>query len=337
MNEEDTFSPKTDSTTKPHRTNPSDLSDPLAEEDDINIDREIEQLVSGSKRTKPTKSKGKGDSQPARKKARKLVIESDGENDDYLAEEAVPEEKEDTDDEYHSSEEEKPKTSKGKTKASATRGTKRKAKAAPANSRPALERRTSVEPLPSKKRVKLTLKLDDSLVDGDAASTPDTYDKPSPAPLKYDSPAPQVKKVKLPAIKKTKLPGGPTGSATPTSATPAPPKPKLPLDIGVGSKADTRKSQAATADLDLSNKSVYQELFKTVGVYLFELSKGVVSCFQGSDGNTPRTGLNRRTKEEERRKELHKLKEEYLAKRATEEVFISLPLISFTKNVQSFF
>lgn len=176
---------------------------------------------------KPTKSKGKGDGQPARKKARKLVIESDGENDDYLEEEAVPEEKEDTDDDYHSVEEEKPKISKGKTKASVTRGTKRKAKGAP----------------------------------------PDTHDKPSPAPLKYDSPAPQIKKLKLPAIKKTKLPVA-TGSATPTPVTPAPPKPKLPLDIGVGSKPDIRKSQSATADLDLSNKSVYQELFKTVGICL---------------------------------------------------------------------
>ena len=44
----------------------------------------------------------------------------------------------------------------------------------------------------------------------------------------------------------------------------------------------------------------------------------LISVVQSLDGGAPRTGLNRRAKEEERRKELNKMKEEYLAKRARE-------------------
>ncbi|KAF9451024.1 hypothetical protein P691DRAFT_654317, partial [Macrolepiota fuliginosa MF-IS2] len=55
----------------------------------------------------------------------------------------------------------------------------------------------------------------------------------------------------------------------------------------------TRPKTNATTDLDLSNPSLYAELFKNPA------------------GNASRTGLNRRAKEEERRKELDKMRDEY--------------------------
>ncbi|XP_006458129.1 hypothetical protein AGABI2DRAFT_183216 [Agaricus bisporus var. bisporus H97] len=56
---------------------------------------------------------------------------------------------------------------------------------------------------------------------------------------------------------------------------------------------NTRPKTNATTDLDLSNPSLYAELFKN------------------PTGGASRTGSNRRAKEEERRKELDKMKDEY--------------------------
>jgi len=218
---------------------------------------------------------------PPRKKARKVVVSDSSEEDDYEAEDVVPELEEEEDD-YYSPEEEKPKQSKGKGKAAAaaSKGGKRKAKADPLeNVRPALERKISVDSAgASKKKTRPALQIEDTLIDvvGDSQSTSDpstAIERSSPATVKRDSPVPTpapLKKLKLPTIKKTKLPG--SGVATPTSATSAA-KPKLPLEIGGASKTgDIRKTQRAGVDLDLSNKSIYQELFKTVGQILLSLA-----------------------------------------------------------------
>lgn len=268
-----------------------------------------------------SRGKTKGDGPPSRKKARKVVV-SDSEEDNYSEVEDVPEEDDfDNDDDSVSSDEEKSKAAKGKGKVSAGAGKKRKAKGDPVSgSQPAEERTMSSDLLPNKK-VKLNLKLDDSHPEGEVATTPEVSAKTSPVASKPDSPVPQLKKIKLPTIKKNKTQGT-TGTSTPTSATPTT-KPRLPLDIvaAVGTKqSEIRKAQLGASDLDLSNKSIYQELFKTVRPLLYFIS---ISQFpQGVDGGVPRTGLNRRAKEEERRKELNRMKEEYLVKRATEVRFL---------------
>lgn len=246
--------------------------------------------------------------------------------------EAVPEEVGRKEEDHVSSEEEKPKSVKGKGKSLAGRGKKRKPKSDHVSSpQPALDRTVSSD-VPSSKKVKPSLRLDDSLLEGDPASTPELSAKTSPAATKADSPAPgTLKKLKLPAIKKNRPQG--TSTSTPTSATPGT-KPRLPLDIvsASGPKvSEIRKAQLAASDLDLSNKSIYQELFKTAS-FLLSFPRNLKShdFAQSLDGGVPRTGLNRRAKEEERRKELNKMKEEYLVKRAIEEV----RSLQFGKNLR---
>jgi len=85
---------------------------------------------------------------------------------------------------------------------------------------------------------------------------------------KSQAKVPQLKKIKLPPIKKNKPQGTSDSTSTPTPTTPAT-KPRLPLDIisaGGSKQSEIRKAQIGASDLDLSNKSIYQELFKTVRV-----------------------------------------------------------------------
>ena len=228
-------------------------------------------MASPSKnQVKLTKSRGKLKADgPSRKKVRKLVVsDEDEDEDDYMEAEAVPEEDEDED--HVSSEEERQKSAKGKGKNSAGRGKKRKPKRDRVSSpQPTLDRLISSD-VPSSKKVKPSLNLDDSLLEGDSASTPEFSAKTSPVATKPESPVPgTLKKLKLPAIKKNK-PQGTTGTSTPTSATPVT-KPRLPLDIVSSSgpkPSEIRKAQLGASDLDLSNKSIYQELFKTASTLL---------------------------------------------------------------------
>ncbi len=256
--------------TKPRRKN--NAADPEHWEDkDVYIQEEEDSAATLSKhlaktsKTSKTRRKSHTDGgPPARKKARNVVV-SDSEEDDYVEADAVSEE-DDRDDDYQSTEDQK---SKGKFKAS---GSKRKAKGDPvASARSASEQKSSVEPIPTIKKIKLTLKVHEPPTSGAGASPADPSSataKDSPSTLKPDSPAPQPKKIKLPTIRKINKPAGTTSTSTPTSATPAP-KPKLALEIDIGTKqADFRKSQTSTFDLDLSNKSVYQELFKTVNPFI---------------------------------------------------------------------
>ncbi|KAH8106839.1 hypothetical protein BXZ70DRAFT_252926 [Cristinia sonorae] len=113
---------------------------------------------------------------------------------------------------------------------------------------------------------------------------------------------PAFKKRKLPTIKKNKPPGagtnGSTGPSTPVTR-PALEKTaeteRLPLPV-------VRKNAVAApnADFDLRDASVYASLFQKPG------------------GITPNSGLNRKEKEEERRKELNKMRDEARAKRLQE-------------------
>ncbi|KAJ6547563.1 hypothetical protein B0H19DRAFT_274579 [Mycena capillaripes] len=140
---------------------------------------------------------------------------------------------------------------------------------------------------------------------GDAATAPaGTREDAAPAPPKK----------KLPPIKKNKTPAAASGASVPAAsgtgtATPSiPPKPgppvarteeesKLPPPVvGAGARKATLP---LSADVDLSNPMMYAQLFKSGG------------------GSTP-SGFTRREKDEERRKELNRMRDEAKAKRMNE-------------------
>ncbi|KAH9484279.1 hypothetical protein JR316_0003760 [Psilocybe cubensis] len=260
-----------------------------------------------------SKSKNAVDKQPRRKKARRMVV-SESEDEDFKAaveeeEEEVPVEPdaEDDDDDYLSFDDKPSKTTKGKAKgnqgkaANSNKGIKRKAKPHPDDI--AVESKgSSIPASTSKKRLRTSQKFDDIDVDvvGGVVSPEASaaVDHASPSTTKHDSPLPTVppKKPKLPTIKKTKL--NPPGPNTPAS-TSAPAK-NFSLDH-TGAKGPTieerKKLSLRQTDIDLSNSAVYKELF---------LKPGSVD------------GTPRRAKEEERRKELNKMRDEFKAKRAIE-------------------
>nr|VWO98046.1 Alcohol oxidase [Ganoderma boninense] len=129
-----------------------------------------------------------------------------------------------------------------------------------------------------------------------------------PAPEFMDEPIP--KKRKLPPIKKNKPVGSTsTGPSTPApraaAATPA--KKEEPASNTTLTPAPTsnqvgvRKPAGASTDLNLLDSSVYSELF-----------------LRAPGGSTPNSGLNRKQKEEERKKELNKMRNEARAKRDAE-------------------
>ncbi|KIM65256.1 hypothetical protein SCLCIDRAFT_537052 [Scleroderma citrinum Foug A] len=124
-----------------------------------------------------------------------------------------------------------------------------------------------------------------------------------PATDKGPTDPPVPKRRKLPTIKKNKLQG--TAGTTATSSAPSTAGKPPPLSPStddlvkppVPAIQQRKTALSGTQDLDLSNHQVYASLFK-------------------GGGNTPRSGLNRREREEERRKELDRLRDEARAKRA---------------------
>ena len=238
---------------------------------------------------KPTKSKAKvaGHGPPARKKSRR-VLASDPETDNEYLDTIVDAvdsgyEFEDENENDYLPPDPKPTTKgqQGKGKASANISAKGGAK-----------RRAKVDNVfevstTSKKRSKLTPKPDDVSVDvvGDGASTPNVSlagDRSIHTISKHDSsphaPASQQllpKKQKLPTIKKVKLPhlNTSTSSSTVVIDTPLLPLGGKPAQDGV------RKTLNGTIDIDLSNKSIYEEIFsKTVRVTV-EFLFVSCSCF----------------------------------------------------------
>ncbi|KAI1794585.1 hypothetical protein LXA43DRAFT_1114274 [Ganoderma leucocontextum] len=132
-----------------------------------------------------------------------------------------------------------------------------------------------------------------------AKSTPDVMDEPIP------------KKRKLPPIKKNKPAGSiSTGPSTPAprapTVTPArkeePAAPTTTLTPApTSNQIGVRKPVGASTDINLLDSSVYSELF-----------------YRAPGGSTPNSGLNRKQKEEERKKELNKMRNEARAKREAE-------------------
>jgi hypothetical protein len=146
--------------------------------------------------------------------------------------------------------------------------------------------------------------VSDLFADDESSVHPLLVVDPSAAPEQTALPPPEPKKRKLPTIRKNKPSTSAATSAQSQSAA-APSKPPPSTDdvtkIG-GGPHPQRKAPGlmGATDFDLRDKSVYAALFK------------------GAGGSTPRSGLNRREKEEERRKELNKMRDEAKAKRAEE-------------------
>ncbi|KAJ7273713.1 hypothetical protein B0H12DRAFT_507898 [Mycena haematopus] len=133
---------------------------------------------------------------------------------------------------------------------------------------------------------------------------------PAGTPPPREDVAPTTVKKKLPPIKKNKPPAtavavAPATSSAGTSTPSIPAKPsaltaedsRLPPPV---SGAGTRKTNPpVSSDVDLSNPTMYAQLFKSGG------------------GSTP-SGFTRREKDEERRKELNRMRDEARAKRINE-------------------
>jgi hypothetical protein len=131
----------------------------------------------------------------------------------------------------------------------------------------------------AKKRPKLILKTDEAHdVVGDSSSTPNVstagdrsvhtiskHDSPPPQPTPVSQPPP--KKQKLPTIKKVKLPNHNTSTSNSTNSTVViETAAVLPLG-GKPIQDGVRKTLNGTIDIDLSNKSIYEEIFsKTVRI-----------------------------------------------------------------------
>jgi hypothetical protein len=160
----------------------------------------------------------------------------------------------------------------------------------------------------------------------------------SPLPPSATAPAPApiapVKK-KLPTIKKNKPPApAPCSTSTSQSQSQSQGKPPLPPSSApaVGSKnaivpqsapgAVARKTPTTT-DFDLQDKSTWASIFKQV-CFLNSFSLMTLMCLLYlKTGVAPsRSGLSRREKDEERRKELCRMRDEARAKR--EEALVSV-------------
>ncbi|EAU88542.1 hypothetical protein CC1G_04248 [Coprinopsis cinerea okayama7 len=275
-------------------------------------------------RTKKSKSsrKGSGKSGPPTKKVKRSSSRRErsvGDGSDMSDEEFEADFMEDEDDdmrpvseeEYSDEEEYGRKKGKGKAvgkggKAKGGKGTRRAAS-------PEIKFRNegkTAPPPPARTGKPDPLPLDDMDVDvtnsersgrplGTADSRPSGSSK-SPAsrhgsvPKDTGTGPPPQKKRKLPTIKKNKDGTAPTTPATAKSTVssilsevlPATPAPRLPA------------AQQGVADLDLTNKNIYDQLFK---------------------GGASALSSDRRAKEAERQKELMAMKEEWKAKRAVEQ------------------
>jgi hypothetical protein len=243
--------------------------------------------------TKPTKSKAKGPTAaaghgpPAKKKSRRVVASDPETDNEYLdvvgdAVDSGHEFEDENENDYDPKP--TPKGPKAKGKASATTSVKGGAK------RRAKVDNASEVPAASKKRPKLTLKADEVPHDvvGDSSSTPNVSiagDRSIHTISKHDSPPPHTpapqppKKQKLPTIKKVKLPNLNPSTST-SSSTVAIDAAVLPPLVGKPIQDGVRKTLNGTMDIDLSNKSIYEEIFsKTVRIAIVFFWSVSCSCF----------------------------------------------------------
>ena len=239
---------------------------------------------------------------PPRKKSRRVVTydpETDNEYLDVVGDSGHEFEDEDENDYLPTDPKPTAKGPKAKGKTSATTSVKGVAK------RRAKVDNTSEVPAASKKRPKLTPKADEVSLDvvGDSSSTPNVStagDHSVHGISRQDSPplppTPALpKKQKLPTIKKVKLANHNTSASSSTVVidTTAAVLPVLPLG-GKPIQDGVRKTLNGTIDIDLSNKSIYEEIFsKTVRIAVFCLNFAHV--FVGSRGWRDATGWGQPT------------------------------------------
>ncbi|KAI0682443.1 hypothetical protein BC835DRAFT_1400182 [Cytidiella melzeri] len=131
-----------------------------------------------------------------------------------------------------------------------------------------------------------------------------------------DSTPPPAKKPKLPPIKKNKTSAPPNAPPLPAKPPARPTLIKTDLVLPV-SGARKSAAPANNADFDLRDASVYASLFAK------------------PSGSTPNAGLVRKEREEERRKELNKMRDEARAKR-TQEMKESFDLQASHEKIQRF-
>ncbi|KAJ6596893.1 hypothetical protein DFH09DRAFT_1133034 [Mycena vulgaris] len=250
-------------------------------------------------------------------KKRSTVVVSDPESEEFDPVDDESEADLPVDDDEYMSEPKNPVRRAGGGKGKAAQGAKGKKKPEPKEimakderKRPPDASEPAAAPAAKRPRTKPSHKIGGELVvdvvgDAPAAlSTPPTKDETTPVP---------PKKTKLPPIKKNKMSttagvgSVPASTAVGTSTASIPPKSaplgparaeeesKLPPPI-VGPRKTTLP---ASVDVDLSNPMMYAQLFKSGG------------------GSTP-SGFTRREKDEERRKELNRMRDEARAKRTNE-------------------
>ncbi|KAJ7219271.1 hypothetical protein GGX14DRAFT_435477 [Mycena pura] len=250
-----------------------------------------------------TKTKSKAKVKPAPKTKRLKVVISDPESEEFELGEGGDESESEApidDDEYMSEPKSAGKRAGGrKTEAAVAKGAKGKEiMARDERKRPVDATESGGTAAAKRPRAKPTQAGEPIDVVGDAA--------PPSSPASRDDAAPVALKKKLPAIKKNKQPTGAGTASVSASANSTPSMPskplvptlaeednKLPLPVVVARKPATGP---VSTDLDLSNPTMYAELFKT------------------GAGSTV-SGFTRRDKEEERRKELSKMRDEARAKR----------------------
>jgi hypothetical protein len=197
---------------------------------------------------------------PPRKKPRKLVV-TDPESEDY--DDSVQQVSEEDDEHEPVMEDKRPKVSKvGKTtfrkEAGVRKGVKRLHKTEPSN---------VAEAQPPITKGDATLrpgsKLPELLIDvvGGGADEPQAVD--SPLANVDDSAVSAKKRTRLPTIKKNKVPTltAPSTPSTPAIASKLDPAIAA-LKVGEPKQGAARAAAIAATDLDLGNKSVYNELFR---------------------------------------------------------------------------
>lgn len=219
--------------------------------------------------TKSIKGKGKAPTGVKKKKRNVVVSEDEDEEDNYMDIALDVMVDEDEDEDYYSPDEKPTKQSKGEAKSSSKgnisgQGTKRKAKAEPSDvAYASTEKKAGSSVAASRKKAKLPLNNEEVIdVVGDFAREGSVnVDRSSPATAPQDSPVIIPKRPKLPTIKKNKLAPS-SGVSTPLSANPSSTKPPLELGLTKPTKHDEiRKTMINQTDIDLSNKSIYQEIF----------------------------------------------------------------------------
>ena len=155
------------------------------------------------------------------------------------------------------------------------------------------------------------------------SSTTASADAPEGTLPKAEEAEPPPKKRKLPTIKKNKPSTGPS-TPTPVKPPQAAPTPEVSTPTKdpsgpVGVAARKPAAALGAADFDLRDKSVYDQLFNRVCM-MVHCSRMEVLNIVTQSKQTPDSGLNRKQREEERKKQLYKLRDEARAKRAEEAV-----------------